>query len=136
MNAGRGILHSEMPEQQHGLMHGFQLWVNLPASRKLSAPAYRELEADQIPELRTASGSLIRGLPGSWTVWMGRFKRRIPSRSIGMRLPAGACEYLALPPAIMRRCVCLRGRGAVGSKPVQRRRARWQCSARPKAATG
>lgn len=60
MNAGRGILHSEMPEQQHGLMHGFQLWINLPASRKLSAPAYRELEADQIPELRTASGSLIR----------------------------------------------------------------------------
>ena len=99
MNAGRGILHSEMPEQQHGLMHGFQLWINLPASRKLSAPAYRELEADQIPELRTASGSLIRVIAGQLDgVDVAIQEADTEPQYWDVRLPAGACEYLALPP--------------------------------------
>ena len=42
MTAGRGIVHSEMPEQEQGLMRGFQLWVNLPAKDKMSAPQYQE----------------------------------------------------------------------------------------------
>ena len=49
MTAGRGIVHSEMPEQAHGLLKGFQLWVNLPASAKMVAPDYQEFPKADIP---------------------------------------------------------------------------------------
>ncbi|MDH4107354.1 MAG: pirin family protein [Gammaproteobacteria bacterium] len=49
MTAGRGIVHSEMPEQDQGLMWGTQLWVNLPAANKMVPPAYHEYPADEIP---------------------------------------------------------------------------------------
>ncbi len=51
MSAGRGIVHSEMPEQEQGLMRGFQLWVNLPAKEKMSEPKYQEFNAGQIPQV-------------------------------------------------------------------------------------
>lgn len=49
MNAGKGIIHEEMPEQEEGLLKGFQLWVNLPASEKLSAPNYQDITPDKVP---------------------------------------------------------------------------------------
>ncbi len=49
MTAGRGILHSEMPEQENGLMWGFQLWVNLPARSKMMAPRYQDIAPSDIP---------------------------------------------------------------------------------------
>jgi len=49
MTAGRGVIHSEMPEQQQGRMEGFQLWLNLPASRKMSEPWYRDIRPEEIP---------------------------------------------------------------------------------------
>ena len=49
MKAGRGLIHSEMPEQDHGLMRGFQLWINLPASEKMTEPAYQEFKAEALP---------------------------------------------------------------------------------------
>src|SRR5579864_6869740 len=49
MTAGRGIVHSEMPEQDHGLMQGFQLWVNLPAKDKMTAPRYQDIPPADIP---------------------------------------------------------------------------------------
>lgn len=51
MTAGSGIIHSEMPQQEHGLMRGFQLWLNLPASEKMQAPGYLDLTPAQIPTL-------------------------------------------------------------------------------------
>src|SRR5580698_9785217 len=56
MTAGRGILHSEMPEQAEGLMQGFQLWVNLPAKDKLTAPRYQDIPADQVPVVDLGHG--------------------------------------------------------------------------------
>ncbi len=50
MRAGKGIIHSEMPEQEEGLLSGFQLWVNLPASHKMDDPDYQEVGIDDIPE--------------------------------------------------------------------------------------
>ncbi len=50
MKAASGILHSEMPQQDHGLLRGFQLWINLPAREKMSAPEYQEIQARAIPE--------------------------------------------------------------------------------------
>jgi redox-sensitive bicupin YhaK (pirin superfamily) len=65
MTAGRGILHSEMPEQEDGLMWGFQLWVNLPASDKMTAPRYQDIAPERIPEITPASGVRIRVIAGS-----------------------------------------------------------------------
>ena len=63
MTAGRGILHSEMPEQEDGLMWGFQLWVNLPAKDKMTAPRYQDIAPAQVPEvvLGDASVRVIAG---------------------------------------------------------------------------
>ncbi|SRR6266536_1597390 len=63
MTAGRGIIHSEMPRQQDGLMWGFQLWVNLPAAHKMDAPRYQDIPPGEIPEL-TRDGSRVRVIAG------------------------------------------------------------------------
>jgi redox-sensitive bicupin YhaK (pirin superfamily) len=65
MTAGRGVLHSEMPQQDEGRLHGFQLWVNLPAAEKMTEPAYREYGPDQIPTVRIGNGSRIKVIAGS-----------------------------------------------------------------------
>ncbi|MCP4980823.1 MAG: pirin family protein [Gammaproteobacteria bacterium] len=71
MTAGKGIVHSEMPEQQNGLLEGFQLWINLPGMYKMTTPAYQEHDATQIPtelrpgtEIRVISGETSQGTVG------------------------------------------------------------------------
>ena len=56
MTAGRGIIHSEMPRQTDGLMWGFQLWVNLPASDKMCEPRYQDIAPGDVPEIDTRGG--------------------------------------------------------------------------------
>jgi redox-sensitive bicupin YhaK (pirin superfamily) len=56
MTAGRGIIHSEMPEQQAGRLRGFQVWINLPARDKMTAPRYQEFGAERIPRIEIADG--------------------------------------------------------------------------------
>ena len=64
MTAGRGIVHSEMPEQEDGRMWGFQLWVNLPAKQKMTHPRYQEFSAEEIP-VEDRPGGPVRVLAGS-----------------------------------------------------------------------
>lgn len=64
MTAGRGIVHSEMPEQEDGLLQGFQLWINLPANKKMTAPAYQEFPASKIPVERIEAGGQIKVIAG------------------------------------------------------------------------
>ena len=64
MTAGRGVLHSEMPEQEQGLMHGFQLWLNLPAADKLKPAAYRDIRSAEIPRYRGEPGNTVRLIAG------------------------------------------------------------------------
>lgn len=64
MTAGRGIIHSEMPEQEEGLLMGFQLWVNLPSHAKMSEPKYQEYEPEQMPIETQDTGSEIRVIAG------------------------------------------------------------------------
>jgi redox-sensitive bicupin YhaK (pirin superfamily) len=64
MTAGRGIVHSEMPEQEEGLLWGFQLWVNLPANEKMATPGYREFPAAAIPTESRDAGVAIRVIAG------------------------------------------------------------------------
>lgn len=65
MRAGRGIIHSEMPEQQDGLMEGFQLWVNLPAALKMSEPGWRDIPGNEVPEFVGEAGVRVRVVAGS-----------------------------------------------------------------------
>lgn len=65
MTAGRGIVHSEMPKQERGLLWGFQLWVNLPRKLKMSAPRYQDIAPARIPEVTTGAG-FARVLAGSF----------------------------------------------------------------------
>jgi redox-sensitive bicupin YhaK (pirin superfamily) len=72
MTAGSGIVHSEMPEQENGMLEGFQLWINLPANHKMDNPAYQEYSSEHIPteyreggvELRVISGTTSQGSNG------------------------------------------------------------------------
>ena len=65
MTAGRGIIHSEMPEQQNGLMSGFQLWLNLPAKEKMTDARYLDIPAERIPTVTTAGGAVIKVIAGA-----------------------------------------------------------------------
>lgn len=58
MTAASGIVHSEMPQQKEGLMHGFQLWINLPASEKMKPPRYQDIASAEIPDIGVAGGRL------------------------------------------------------------------------------
>lgn len=64
MTAGRGIVHSEFPQQEEGLMWGFQLWVNLPASDKLTAPRYQDIQGEEVPEVKLGDGVAARVIAG------------------------------------------------------------------------
>jgi redox-sensitive bicupin YhaK (pirin superfamily) len=65
MTSGRGIMHEEMPKPQNGKMNGFQLWVNLPASLKMTQPRYQEILSNRIPEINRADGTRIRVIAGT-----------------------------------------------------------------------
>jgi redox-sensitive bicupin YhaK (pirin superfamily) len=64
MTAGRGVIHSELPEQSEGRMEGFQLWLNLPAKDKMSAPWYRDIQSAEVPEWR-GEGVTARVIAGA-----------------------------------------------------------------------
>jgi redox-sensitive bicupin YhaK (pirin superfamily) len=64
MTAGRGIIHSEMPRQTEGLMWGFQLWVNLPASDKMREPRYQDIAPERVPEVPSEDGARLRVVAG------------------------------------------------------------------------
>jgi hypothetical protein len=64
MTAGRGIVHSEMPEQQEGRMRGFQLWINLPARDKMTAPRYQEFGPEKIPATDLGNGARVKVIAG------------------------------------------------------------------------
>jgi redox-sensitive bicupin YhaK (pirin superfamily) len=65
MTAGRGIVHSEMPEQEDGLMRGFQLWVNLPAKDKMCQPRYQEYAPEKIPVVQPTPGVTVKVIAGT-----------------------------------------------------------------------
>ena len=64
MTAGRGLVHSEMPEQQAGRMRGFQLWLNLPSREKMTAPKYQEFGPERIPTATPAEGVTVKVIAG------------------------------------------------------------------------
>jgi redox-sensitive bicupin YhaK (pirin superfamily) len=64
MTAGAGVLHSEMPEQEQGLLHGFQIWLNLPAAEKMKSAAYQEIASADVTEQTLPAGGVVRVIAG------------------------------------------------------------------------
>lgn len=98
MTTGSGLIHSELPEQEEGLMEGFQLWLNLPAKNKMVAPSYRDIPPDAIPEFTTADGVRVRVLAGASHEVAGAVQR--PDTEplyIDVHLPAGSHFEQAIP---------------------------------------
>ncbi len=98
MTAGRGIVHSEMPEQENGLMWGFQLWVNLPARLKMTAPRYQDIEPEAIPTAQLAGGVKVRVVAGKVGPAEGPVSGIVTEPIyLDVALPAGAAFEHALP---------------------------------------
>jgi len=98
MTAGRGVIHSEMPEQIEGLMEGFQLWVNLPAKRKMTEPWYRDFASAEIPEYVTDGGVRVRVIAGTSQGVMGAVAREDTEPVyLDVHMPAGASFENEIP---------------------------------------
>jgi redox-sensitive bicupin YhaK (pirin superfamily) len=65
MSAGRGIIHSEMPQQESGRLRGFQLWINLPAREKMKPASYRDIQPEEIPQIALPGGGTVKVIAGS-----------------------------------------------------------------------
>lgn len=100
MNAGRGVIHSEMPQQVAGRMAGFQLWLNLPRHEKMSAPWYRDLAATTLPCVTTDTGAHISVIAGSSHGVQGAVQRPITEPVyLDVQLPAGSRLIQQIPAA-------------------------------------
>jgi redox-sensitive bicupin YhaK (pirin superfamily) len=98
MTAGRGVIHSELPEQEEGRMEGFQLWLNLPARDKMRAPWYRDFQAADIPELTTPEGVAVRVIAGESHGVAGAMQREVTEPLyLDLEIPAGATFTQPLP---------------------------------------
>ncbi|MCL1125113.1 pirin family protein [Shewanella surugensis] len=99
MTAGRGIVHSEMPEQQAGLLQGFQLWVNLPAAEKMRPPAYQEFSASELAIERGEQGQVIKVIAGQTNKGTaGRVNNLwVKPTYLDIELPAGTSFIQDLP---------------------------------------
>jgi quercetin 2,3-dioxygenase len=120
MTAGRGVVHSEMPMQEHGLLAGFQLWVNLPAVDKMTAPRYQEFDVDAIPcetreqgvVVRVVAGETSRGTRGPVS------HLTTPVRYFDISLSAGSRFVEPLPPAYNAFVYLVEGELAIGDETV------------------
>jgi quercetin 2,3-dioxygenase len=97
MTAGRGLIHSELPEQEQGRMEGFQLWLNLPAADKMGTPGYRDIPTGEIPELRLG-GVTARVIAGESHGVVGAVQKpQTEPLYLDLHLDAGASFEQALP---------------------------------------
>jgi redox-sensitive bicupin YhaK (pirin superfamily) len=123
MTAGRGVIHSELPEQEEGLMEGFQLWLNLPGARKMQAPWYRDFKAPELPRLRTAEGAEVTVIAGQSAGTAGAVQREVTEPLyLDIHLPAGAHFEQALPASHNAFIYVYRGQVQLGGQtvPVQK----------------
>src|SRR3546814_670427 len=98
MTAGSGIVHSEMPEQEDGLMWGFQLWVNLPASENMSAPRYQDIPAEQIPVVATDDVLNVKVLAVQFGTETGPVEaHHVDARYLDISSPEGGLFRHAVP---------------------------------------
>ena len=123
MTAGRGVIHSELPEQEDGRMEGFQLWLNLAAKDKMRAPWYRDIQSADIPEFTTAEGAKVRAIAGRSHGVDGAMQRETTEPLyLDLELPAGATFAQALPASHNAFVYVYRGALTIGEMEVPAQR--------------
>jgi len=123
MTAGRGVIHSEIPEQKDGVMEGFQLWLNLPAQSKMAEPWYRDFPSAAIPEYVTAENVTVRIIAGASNGVAGAVTREdTEPLYLDIHLPAGATFSTVLPNTHNAFIYVYRGAVKVADTQVESRR--------------
>jgi redox-sensitive bicupin YhaK (pirin superfamily) len=119
MTAGRGIIHSEIPEQEHGTMEGFQLWLNLPGHLKMGAPWYRDIPAEEIPAYETPNGAKVRVIAGMSNGVTGAMQREVTDPLyLDLDLPQGATFDARIPTTHNAFLYVYRGAISIEGRPV------------------
>lgn len=123
MTAGRGIIHSEMPEQEEGLMQGFQLWVNLPAKDKMTKPRYQDIDPEKIPVVERADGVKVKVLVGSFDGVTGPVTNvATDPLYLDITLPPGSSATVPVPAEHNGFAYVFEGQSLIGAEaqPVER----------------
>ena len=119
MTAGSGVIHSEMPEQEAGVMEGFQLWLNLPARDKMRTPWYRDFTSEEIPRYTTDAGVAVQVIAGTSHGVAGAVQRELTEPLyLDIDLPAGSSFEQPLPPGHNAFLYTFRGEVRVDGKAV------------------
>lgn len=115
MTAGRGIVHSEMPQQEDGLMAGFQLWVNLPADQKMCPPRYQNIEPEDVPEVTRDDGVKIRVIAGEADGVKGAVDGiAVDPVYLDVMVPGGVTFEAPITPGHTALCLVLEGDAVIG----------------------
>jgi len=123
MTAGRGVVHSELPEQEAGRMEGFQLWLNLPARDKMCAPWYRDFQAADIPAFAAPGGVTVRVLAGTSGGVAGAMQREnTEPLYLDIEMPAGSSFAQTLPATHNAFCYVYRGALTIAGTEVPAQR--------------
>ena len=121
MTAGRGIVHSEMPEQEHGLMQGFQLWLNLPARDKMTAPRYQDIAPELIPVTEPAPGVTAKVIAGELKGVKGPVEAGATEPFYAdLRLQPGSGLQVDLPSGHNAFAYVYEGAAEIAGRPVER----------------
>ena len=123
MTAGRGVIHSEMPEQVAGRMRGFQLWINLPAREKMKPAVYRDIQPEQIPFLTLTNGTTVKLIAGSLTLEGQTAQAPIHGLSteplyLDVKLPSGSEFTVEIPAGHQALVYVYEGRLQIGERIV------------------
>jgi len=123
MTAGRGVIHSELPEQEDGRMEGFQLWLNLAAQDKMTAPWYRDIQSADVPEFTTDDGVTVRVIAGASHGVSGAIQRdKTQPLYLDLHFDEGASFAQVIPAGHNAFIYVYRGALQVGGTGVARQR--------------
>jgi redox-sensitive bicupin YhaK (pirin superfamily) len=123
MTAGQGVIHSEIPQQDQGVMEGFQLWLNLHSSEKMKTPWYRDFQNAQLPQFQTPGGVAVTLIAGSSHGVQGAVTREITQPIfLDVHMPQGARFEQTLPAGHNAFIYVYRGEVRIGGQavPLQR----------------
>jgi redox-sensitive bicupin YhaK (pirin superfamily) len=123
MTAGKGVIHSEIPQQEQGVMEGFQLWLNLPKRDKMNSPWYRDFKNDDLPKFVTAEGVAVTVIAGDSHGVTGAVTRDTTAPNyLDLHLPGGSRFEQKLPVEHNAFVYVYRGEVSIAGKavPVQR----------------
>ncbi len=119
MTAGKGVIHSEIPQQEEGIMEGFQLWLNLPRRDKMNTPWYRDFKNDELPKFVTQEGVAVTVIAGASHGVCGAVTRDTTQpHYLDLHLPAGARFAQPLPAGHNAFVYVYRGEVSIAGKPV------------------